>query len=196
MKNLGSRIRRGFKSTWPPAVVIVTLACLFASGCGAISTPTPFRPPTMEAPLVEPTFVMRPTEESVIEPTPILTLAATAAPTVNPADCANDLTFLEDLTVPDNMFASFGLALDKQWLVENSGTCNWNAAYRLRNIGGAALGAPEEIALYPARAGTQATLRILFTAPFAEGVYESAWQALDGNGTPFGDPIYIRVTVQ
>ena len=75
-------------------------------------------------------------------------------------------------------------------------TDNWNAAYRLRNVGGAALGAPGEIALYPARAGTRATLRILFTAPFAEGVYESAWQAMDANGSPFGDPIYIRVAVQ
>jgi hypothetical protein len=66
----------------------------------------------------------------------------------------------------------------------------------LRNIGGAALGAPEEIALYPARAGTRATLRVLFTAPFTEGVYESAWQAVDANGNPFGDPIYIRIAVQ
>jgi hypothetical protein len=150
----------------------------------------------MEPPLIEPTFLIQPTEARVVEPTPILTLAAIVAPTVNPADCVNNLTFLEDLTIPDNMFASFGLALDKQWLVENSGTCNWNSAYRLRNIGGAALGAPQEIALYPARAGTRATLRILFTAPFAEGVYESAWQAIDANGNPFGDPIYIRVTVQ
>ena len=128
----------------------------------------------------------------MIESTP----QPTIFPTTNPENCVNDLTFLEDLTVPDNMFTTFGLALDKQWLVENSGTCHWNSAYRLRNIGGAALGAPEEIALYPARAGTQATLRILFTAPFTEGVYESAWQAIDANRNPFGDPIYIRIAVQ
>lgn len=190
------QVRHGFAFTRPPVVVVLTLASLFASACSAITTPTPFRPPTLEPPLIEPTFLIQPTEERVVEPTPIMTLAATAAPTVNPADCVNDLTFLEDLTIPDNMFASFGLALDKQWLVENSGTCHWNSAYRLRNIGGAALGAPQEIALYPARAGTRATLRILFTAPFAEGVYESAWQAIDTGGNPFGDPIYIRVTVQ
>ena len=58
------------------------------------------------------------------------------------------------------------------------------------------MSAPEEIALYPARAGTQARIQILFTAPFAEGVYESAWQAIDANGNPFGDPIYIRIAVQ
>jgi hypothetical protein len=173
--------------------VALGLILVIISGCSSAPTPTPFRPPTMQAPLIEPTFIIQPTPEIVvIESTPLPTIF----PTTNPAECSNNLTFVEDLTIPDNMFATFGLALDKQWLVQNSGTCNWNSAYRLRNIGGAALGAPEEIALYPARAGTQATLRILFTAPFTEGVYESAWQAIDANGNPFGDPIYIRIAVQ
>ena len=176
-----------------PLFAVALILTVWLSACAPASTPTPFRPPTAQAPLIEPTFIIQPTQEIVvIESTPLPTIF----PTTNPADCVNDLTFLEDLTVPDNMFATFGLTLDKQWLVENSGTCHWNGAYRLRNVGGAALGAPEEIALYPARAGTQATLRILFTAPFAEGVYESAWQAMDANGNPFGDPIYIRIAVQ
>ena len=182
-----------FRFTRKISLFTVVLILVSLSACSPATTPTPFRPPTVEAPLIEPTFIIQPTQEIVIiESTPLPTIF----PTTNPADCVNDLTFLEDLTIPDNMFSTFGLALDKQWLVENSGTCNWNAAYRLRNVGGAALGAPEEIALYPARAGTQATLRILFTAPFAEGVYESAWQAMDGNGNAFGDPIYIRIAVQ
>jgi len=128
----------------------------------------------------------------VIESTPL----PTVFPTVNPTECSNNLTFIEDVTIPDNMFATFGLALDKQWLVQNSGTCNWNSGYRLKHIGGADLGAPGEVALYPAKAGTQATIQILFIAPFTEGAYESAWQAVDPNGTAFGDPIYIRVAVQ
>jgi hypothetical protein len=170
----------------------VALMLVSFSACSPVPTPTPFRPPTAQAPLIEPTFIIQPTQEVVVESTPLPTIF----PTTNPADCVNNLTFLEDLTIPDNMFATFGLALDKQWLVENSGTCHWNSAYRLRNIGGASLGAPEEIALYPARAGTQARIQILFTAPFAEGVYESAWQAIDADGNPFGDPIYIRIAVQ
>ena len=170
----------------------VALMLVSFSACSPVPTPTPFRPPTAQAPLIEPTFIIQPTQEVVVESTPLPTIF----PTTNPADCVNNLTFLEDLTIPDNMFATFGLALDKQWLVENSGTCHWNSAYPLRNIGGASLGAPEEIALYPARAGTQARIQIQFTAPFAEGVYESAWQAIDADGNPFGDPIYIRVAVQ
>jgi hypothetical protein len=175
------------------SVLIIALILLITSACSAVATPTPFRPPTLPAQLIEPTFIIHPTREVlVIESTPLPTIF----PTVNPEDCSNDLTFVEDLTIPDNMFATFGMTLDKQWRVENSGSCHWNANYRLRNIGGAALGAPAEIALYPARAGTQATIEILFIAPFTEGVYESAWQAIDPSGAAFGDPIYIRISVQ
>jgi hypothetical protein len=143
--------------------------------------------------LIEPTLIIHPTKEVVV-------VQATPLPTIFPTEsleqCSNDLTFLQDLTVPDNSFVTFGSIIDKQWLVENRGTCNWNSEYRLRHIGGAVLGALEEIALYPARAGTQATIQILFTAPFTEGIYESAWQAHSPDGIAFGDPIYISVVVQ
>jgi hypothetical protein len=169
------------------------LSLVFASACSPASTPTPFRPPTVQAPLIEPTFIIHPTQEVVIiQSTPVPTIF----PTVNPEECSNNLTFIEDLTIPDNTFTTFGLTLEKEWLVENSGTCNWSSDYRLKYIGGASMGTPEEIALYPARAGTQATIQILFTAPFTESVYESAWQATDPNGTAFGDPIYMRIVVQ
>ena len=171
--------------------VIFTVS-LLGSGC-APAAPTPFRPPTIAVSLIEPTLIIQPTREVVIvQSTP----APTILPTVHPEDCSNDLEFVDDLTIPDNTVTTFGLTLDKQWLVQNSGTCHWDAGYRLRNIGGATLGAPAEVALYPARAGTQATIEILFTAPFAEGLYDSAWQAIGPDGVLFGDPIYMRIVVQ
>jgi hypothetical protein len=174
-------------------LLTVTLTLLLASACSPALPAAPFRPPTLQAPLIEPTFIIHPTKEIVIvQSTPLPTIF----PTVDAEDCSSNLTFIEDITIPDNSFITFGASIDKQWLVENSGTCNWNYQYRLKHIGGALLDAPEEIALYPARAGTQATIQILFTAPFTDGVYESAWQAHDPDGIAFGDPIYIRVIVQ
>ena len=89
-----------------------------------------------------------------------------------------------------------GKLLDKQWLVQNNGDCNWDARYRLRLISGDALGASPEQALYPARAGSQANLRILFTAPQEAGDYVSEWQAFDANGIPFGESFFIKIVVQ
>lgn len=168
------------------------LTLILASACSPISTPAPFIPPTNQAPLIEPDLIIIPTPTTnqvqvIIIPTII--------PTIDQSNCINNLSFIEDITIPDNSFVPFGSAIDKQWLVENNGTCNWNSEYRLRHTGGAVLGAPEEVAIFPARSGTQTTIQITFTAPFEEGTYESAWQAFDPNGLAFGDPIYIRIIV-
>ena len=110
--------------------------------------------------------------------------------------CIDGLVFLEDVTIPDNSYIPPGIRLDKQWLVQNSGSCNWDSRYRLRIIGGIALGASMEQALFPARAGRQATLEINFTAPLEAGVYFSEWQAFDANGIPFGESFFIKIIVQ
>ncbi len=115
---------------------------------------------------------------------------ATATP-----QCTPQLRYLEDLSIPDGSLVQPGETLDKRWAVENAGTCNWDSAYTLRLIAGPALGAPEEQPLYPARAGAQAVIRILFTAPQEAGTYRSAWQAYDPAGNPFGDPIFIEIQV-
>jgi hypothetical protein len=110
--------------------------------------------------------------------------------------CSNILTFLEDVSIPDGSLVKPGEALDKRWLVQNNGSCNWNEQYRLKLISGPAMGVSAEQALYPARSGTQAILRILFSAPVEPGIARSSWQAVSPLGEAFGDPIYIEVFVE
>jgi len=174
-------------------LLLTGIILALASSCSPASTPTLFIPPTSESPLIEPTFIINPTQQVVqVQSIPLPTFV----PTINPETCVNNLTFVEDVTIPDNTNITYGSTIDKQWLIQNSGTCNWNSNYHLMHISGAALGAPQEsIPLYPARANTQATLQITFTAPFTDGTYESAWQAFDPKGLPFGEPIYIRIIV-
>lgn len=164
-------------------------AVLFLAACAPQVTPTPFRPPTQIAPTAPlPTLTPIP-EIYVPPPTPTFT------PTpVGP--CVNDLQFISDLTVPDGTSVAAGSSIDKQWLVENTGACDWDATYYLIWVGGDQMGAGQKQALYPARAGTQATLRIVFTAPHSYGEVESSWQAVSPGGILFGDPIYVKVIVQ
>ena len=68
--------------------------------------------------------------------------------------------------------------------------------YRLKLTDGDAMGVASELALYPARAGTQATLRILFTAPQSAGTYRSAWQAISPDGVAFGPTVFVQISVQ
>ena len=111
-------------------------------------------------------------------------------------NCTNNLVWQYDLTVPDSSIFFPGEEIDKQWLVQNTGDCNWNRNYRLRLISGPALGASPEQALYPARAGSLATIRILFTAPYETGMVQSVWQAYDPQGQPFGDLIFLEIRIQ
>ena len=110
--------------------------------------------------------------------------------------CTNNLRFVADVTVPDGTQVAAGSQVDKQWQVENNGTCNWDSRYRFKFIAGADLGAPLVQALYPARSGTQPTIRLTFTAPTEPGTYRSAWQAYSPQDEPFGDPIFVEIVVQ
>jgi hypothetical protein len=109
--------------------------------------------------------------------------------------CHDSLSFLQDVTIPDGTSVTALSTLDKRWEVENSGTCGWDERYRLRLIAGPEMGAQKEQALFPARSGARVVLRIIFVAPDEPGTYRSAWQAFRPQGDPFGDPIFIDITV-
>ncbi len=168
----------------PKIFPLIFLLTLLGAGCRARGDVTPsdlFAPPTSAA--------------SPIAATPATSLppneaAASALPT-----CTNNLLFIADLTIPDGTLANPNETLDKRWRVENNGTCNWGAGYSLRLVAGSGLGAVSPAPLYPAVAGSETDIRLLFTAPQESSTYRSAWQAHDPAGNPFGDPIFIEIIV-
>ncbi|HEX8990779.1 MAG TPA: NBR1-Ig-like domain-containing protein [Anaerolineales bacterium] len=167
---------------------LLSFLTFFAAACTPQATPTIFIPPTAAA---APTQAV-----TAIPASPTATLAPTATPVPpTPTPCTNNLSFVHDITVPDGTSVLPGELVDKQWLVTNTGSCNWDSSYRLKFLTGDAMGAPTEQALYPARAGAQATLRIVFHAPKDAGNYATAWQAVAPDGTAFGEAVYMQVNV-
>lgn len=157
-------------------------ACAGLLAACTSATPTLYLPPTL-APQASP-----PALPTVTPPAP--------TPTSPPPACTDGLAFVQDLTIPDGALVSPGALLDKRWQVENSGTCNWDERYSLRLVTGPDLGARPQQALYPARGGTEAALRVFFTAPTEPGIYQSAWRAHDPQGNPFGDLFFIYIQVE
>ncbi len=147
--------------------------------------PEYFQPPTVA--VINPVVLSTPTQAIPATPTPIL---------IPTPSCSNNLTYLEDLTIPDGTVVGPGESMDKRWLVSNSGTCNWDDRYRLKRIAGSDLGLAAEQSLFPARSGTDASIRFLFIAPDEPGAQRSAWQAYSPEGDSFGDPIFIDIVVQ
>jgi hypothetical protein len=175
VRNMGVQVRRSIACL--PMFFIFLLASLTACAGGA-PPGTAFRLPT-----------------AIANPAPV-GLVTTSIPAITPTlACTNNLLFLQDLTIPDNTAVAPGSRLDKQWQVQNNGTCNWDGRYRLRLISGDALGALAEQALFPARSGLQVVLRITFTAPAGPGTYTSEWQAYDPQGFAFGDSFFMKIVV-
>ena len=105
-----------------------------------------------------------------------------------PADCVDTLSYMEDITIPDGTEVKPGEVMDKRWQVRNNGTCDWDDKYTLKLIAGDGMGGPQVQALYPARAGSAAIIRVELKAPTEPGTYRSAWQAYNSKDEAFGDP--------
>jgi len=169
--------------------LLLLVFALAGAGCSRLGSGEDeglYIPPTQAgaAPVAAPPATLPP-------PTSTATLAALPTP-----PCTDNLRYIEDATIPDGSLVSPGEQLDKRWMVKNNGSCNWDDGYRLVLFGGPDLSAVSEQALFPARSGTQITIRILFTAPDEPGAYRSAWQAVSPNGQAFGDPIFIEIQVE
>jgi hypothetical protein len=181
-----------------PAFILILALAWTLSACAPAPSPTPFRPsrgfasPTPRPLDVQPSA---PTLSQIPTPTILPTQTLVPTPTEIPP-CVDDLSFLGDVNYTDNTIVVPNQTIDKQWSVQNSGSCDWETGYSLTWIGGDLLGAPERIPLYPARAGAQVIIRIVFVAPSAAGTFLSQWQAEGPDGAKFGDTLYIQIIVQ
>ena len=163
--------------------LMLLIFSILLSACGgqdAESTPDYFVPPTLSP------------QQSI--PTPQVTPTTTPLPTDLPP-CENDLEFLADVTIPDDTSVAPGEEFVKTWLVKNSGTCNWEDDYTLRNTDGLPMGVSTIQALFPARSGSEVEITITFTAPNDEGRALRKWQAHDPEGNPFGQEFFVQILV-
>jgi hypothetical protein len=168
---------------------------LFLAACAPTPTPTPFIPPAgSNTQLTQAASVALPTSTALVLDLSQTPIPAGTSPT--PATCTDSLKFLEDITIPDGTIVSPGQSVDKQWRVQNDGSCDWGDRYRLKLVSGEALGLPAEMALFPARVGAEAVIQMTLTAPQEAGTYHTVWQAYNPEGAAFEQPIYVEIVVQ
>ena len=185
-------------SALPGYIRSIALVSIFFLICLAACTFQPTRPDPQSQDLpvfVAPTIVViqAVTQGSNLPTQPIPTVAPTSS--LNSPDCVDDLAYVKDLNYPDQAQVSHGSIIQKQWLVENSGTCTWTSGYTIRNVEGPAMSANSSQALTSAVPGSQVTIAITFIAPTQPGEYKSSWQAYNPGGQPFSKPIWIDIIV-
>lgn len=135
---------------------------------------------------------------------PAATNTPAPAATTAPAPCVNGAAFVADLNLDDkNMTAppvmQPGQRFTKGWRFRNSGNCNWAASFFMGfvfgNVPGAQMGGqPTQVGRVVAP-GQTADINVNLIAPSAPGTYQGFWQMNDTNGVPFGERVWVGITV-
>jgi len=133
--------------------------------------------------------------------TPLVMLSATPTtislvpPTATAVSCANEASFVADVTVPDNTVFQPGARIDKTWRIRNNGTCSWGTGYRLVFVSGNKMGAPDNQPVVPTAPGGTTDVTVTMYAPTGYGTHTGVWRMVDTNGEPFGQQFTIVIQV-
>jgi hypothetical protein len=140
-----------------------------------------------------------PTPTSTVAPLPSPTLAniTPLATTIiaNPTSSCNMMSYVNDVTIPDNTPMTPGQTFTKTWKVKNSGTCPWEAGYKLAFTGGDAMSGETYTLTESVPANAQVELSVPMTAPNKTGSIRGNWRMSTTTGQFFGDEVYLVILV-
>lgn len=153
----------------------LTLTALVASTNTPVATITPLA-----------TFTVGPTAAG---------LPAGTTPVAGATASCYGLSFVSDVTIPDNTPVTAGQAFTKTWKVKNAGSCAWDAGFKFgftggEQMGGAAYTLPSAVA-----AGAVTDISVAMTAPSKTGTLRGNWRMSTAAGQFFGDEVYVQVVV-
>lgn len=155
----------------------------FAAGLTQTAASLPTNTPT-QTPTLTPTATL----------TPSTTLSATAIQYLPTSSCYA-LTFIKDVTIPDNTELKPGEEFTKTWRVKNSGSCSWEEGFSFRYFSGNKMDGTPYILKKEVKSGVELDISIIMTAPKTEGVYTGNWRMTDDAGVFFGDNVYVLIEV-
>lgn len=147
------------------------------------------------------TALAQPTATPTETPTPTATVTTTptASPTsaqvVLPTSSCYVLSFMTDVTIPDNTKLKPGETFTKTWRVKNSGTCDWEEGFQVKNVSGSAMSGKTYTLPKAIEPGKQVDISIEMTAPTTVGAYTGNWRMATDTGSFFGDSFYVMILV-
>lgn len=105
--------------------------------------------------------------------------------------CLDMMTFLGDVTIPDNAIIPPGTVFKKTWAVKNTGYCTWDQNYSIVFTGGDQLGGPASTPLMSSgtvKPGQTALVTVEMVSPDKPGerTYTGFWKLRNPSGAVFG----------
>jgi hypothetical protein len=190
------------------AAAFPTLALLL-SACGstpATPTPTPIDVAAVQTNAVA-TFAFGLTQTMIAMPTatPTATATATLTPqptmtastpsTVVPTQACYAMSFVKDVTIPDNTAMNPGQKFTKTWRVRNSGTCAWESGFKFAFASGDAMSGATVVLSKAVASGEEIELSVELTTPNKSGSLQGNWRMAQADGTFFGEQVYVLIKV-
>lgn len=153
-------------------------------------TATAFAAPT---PTPSPTF-------TPIALTPLATSTGgvafgSTAPVVGATTSCYGLSFVSDVSIPDNTPMTAGQTFTKTWKVSNSGSCAWEAGFKFAFTGGEQMGGTTFTLPAQVAAGAVYDISVPMTAPNKTGTLRGNWRMQTAGGQSFGDEVYVQIVV-
>ena len=198
-------------------IVLTLLAVFVLSACGgsdAGATPTlsieqiqtlavmTYQAQLTQTALAQPTSTPEPTNT----PVPIVTFAepttssgvfatSTAAGSAQSSACYG-LSYVKDVTIPDNTEVTPGQSFTKTWLVANTGSCAWESGFIFNVVSGEAIGGVAVTLNQTVEPGRQYEFSVPMVAPTNKtGELKGTWRLSDANGNFFGDGVFVVVKI-
>ena len=172
--------------TLSPEYIQTMAVAEFASGLTQTAIAMPTNTPTMTP---SPTMTNTPLP-TITAGTP-LSFGSGALPTTS----CYGLAFVADVNIPDNTALKPGESFTKTWKVKNTGTCAWDAGFKLNFTGGDAMAGTALTLAQSVAPGAETTLSVPMVAPANTGTIRGNWRMSTASGTYFGDEIYLIIVV-
>lgn len=202
------------------AQLLLTIGALVLSACGAtaateVPTMTAVDPNAIRTEAVATfafdltaTELAAPTDTPSPSPTPQVTLSTAVTSTAGigfgatqpvagggtTASCYG-LSFVRDVSIPDNTPVTPGQTFTKTWEVRNSGSCAWDAGFKFAFTGGEQLGGTTYTLPSSVAAGALTQISVPMTAPNKTGTLRGNWRMSTASGQFFGDEVYVQVVI-
>ena len=105
------------------------------------------------------------------------------------------LSFVSDVSIPDDTPVTAGQGFTKTWKVKNAGSCAWDAGFKFAFTGGEAMGGTTYTVPASVAAGAVTDISVAMTAPNKSGTLRGNWRMSTASGQFFGDEVYVQVVV-
>lgn len=105
------------------------------------------------------------------------------------------MTFVSDVSIPDNTPMTAGQTFTKTWKVKNAGSCAWDAGFKFAFTGGEQMGGTTVTLPAAVAAGAVYDISVPMTAPNKSGTLRGNWRMQTASGQSFGDEVYVQIVV-